>query len=144
MPNIGAVLKSEITRLSRKEAKTESDALKKASAQYRRDIAALKRQVADLEKFVKRLGHTMAKTTSALPADKPDQEGKPMRFVAKGLVSLRKRLGLTQGALADVLGVSSASIFNWESGNTKPRAEQLQKIVALRSMSKAQIEELKT
>ena len=40
MANIGALLKSEITRLSRKEAKSESDTLRKASAQYRRDIAA--------------------------------------------------------------------------------------------------------
>ena len=43
MPNIAAVLKEEITRLARKEAKSQVAPLKMANAQYRRDIAALKR-----------------------------------------------------------------------------------------------------
>ena len=45
MPNIASVLKDEILRLARKEVRRELEGLKKASAQYRSDIAALKRQV---------------------------------------------------------------------------------------------------
>jgi N-acetylneuraminic acid mutarotase len=52
MPNIASVLKEEILRLARKEARSETNALKKASAQYRRDIAALKRQITDLQRKV--------------------------------------------------------------------------------------------
>ena len=50
MPDIAAVLKEEIARLARKEVRSQTEGLKKASAQYRRDIAALKRQVAELER----------------------------------------------------------------------------------------------
>ena len=50
MPNIASVLKDEILRLARKEVRRELEGLKKASAQYRSDIAALKRQVIALEK----------------------------------------------------------------------------------------------
>ena len=50
MPNIASVLKDEVVRLAKKEVRKEVEGLKKASAQYRSDIAALKRQVAALEK----------------------------------------------------------------------------------------------
>ena len=49
MPNIGAVLKQEIARLSRREIRGQVEATKKASAQYRRHIATLRRQIATLE-----------------------------------------------------------------------------------------------
>ena len=48
--NIAAVLRSEISRLARKELKTETEALKKVSAKHRAEIAALKREVADLQR----------------------------------------------------------------------------------------------
>jgi len=44
MANIESVLKEEITRLARKEIRKETEGLKKASAQYRTEIAALKRR----------------------------------------------------------------------------------------------------
>ena len=50
MPNIATVLKEEIRRLARKEAKAQVAALKKASAQQRRDIAALKRQIREQQR----------------------------------------------------------------------------------------------
>ena len=40
MPNIATVLKDEISRIARKEIRSETAVVKKASAQYRRDIAA--------------------------------------------------------------------------------------------------------
>ena len=39
MPNIATVLKQEISRLARKEAKAHVEPLRKVTAQYRRDIA---------------------------------------------------------------------------------------------------------
>ena len=50
MPNIGAVLKQEIARLSRREIRGQVEATRKASAQYRRHIATLRRQIATLER----------------------------------------------------------------------------------------------
>jgi len=45
MPNLAATLKSEIARLARKEARNLTESLRKANAQYRRDVAELKRRV---------------------------------------------------------------------------------------------------
>ena len=52
MPNIGTVLKDEISRLSRRASHSQIDPTRKATAQHRRDIALLKRQVAQLERQV--------------------------------------------------------------------------------------------
>ena len=50
MSNIAAALKAEIIRLARRELRDETAKLKKASAHYRSDIAALKRRSAEMFK----------------------------------------------------------------------------------------------
>ena len=45
MANLAATIKEEIQRLARKEIKAQTGSTKQAVAQYRREIAKLKRQV---------------------------------------------------------------------------------------------------
>ena len=45
MSNIAAVIKDEIRRLAKREIKSATSTTKQAVAQYRRDIAKLKRQM---------------------------------------------------------------------------------------------------
>ena len=52
MSNIGTVLKEEISRLARKEVRSQVDPTKKTTTTHRHEIAALKRQVASLERQV--------------------------------------------------------------------------------------------
>ena len=59
-----------------------------------------------------------------------------MRFVAKGLRSLRARLGLSAHDLAQLMGVSDQSIYNWELKKAAPRREQLVTLGTLREMGK--------
>ena len=54
MPNIARLLKEEIVRVARKEFRSEAESLKQSSLRYRSEIAALKRQVATLEREVAR------------------------------------------------------------------------------------------
>lgn len=133
MANIGMVLKGEISRLSRKEARKEVGVLKKASGQYRRHIAALKREVSSLRKQLARLSSTI-KANGHAPAD--EAEARPMRFVAKGLKSHRQRIGFSAPDYARLLGVSSQTVYNWEQGVSRPRPAQLPSIAALREVGK--------
>ena len=55
MPNIASVLRQEICRLAKKEVKAQVGKTQKASAQYRRDIANLKRQLGQQEREIKLL-----------------------------------------------------------------------------------------
>jgi DNA-binding transcriptional regulator YiaG len=133
MSNIGTVLKSEISRVSRKEVRGETQALKKSISQYRTQIADLKRRMQALEQHVKRLGKVTAKVA---PAQVETAESRQIRFSAKSLASQRRRLGLSAAALARLLGVSALSVYKWESGNTRPRAKQIEAIAGLRKLGR--------
>jgi DNA-binding transcriptional regulator YiaG len=80
--------------------------------------------------LAKRTGSQAASTT---PAALPDR---PVRFVSKGLKSMRKRLGLSAAQLAKLVGVSEQSVYNWETKKAVPRREQFATIIALRGIGK--------
>ena len=132
MSNLATELRNEITRLAKKAIRADTSVLRRSSAQHRRDIAELKRQVAELTRKVALL--EKAAWTSAPGAKDVDLEN--TRFSAKGLASHRKRLGLSGAEFAQLVGVSTQSLYNWESGKTRPREEQMRAIVALRGLSK--------
>ena len=138
MPNIGTLLKQEISRLCRREIRREVGTVKKASAAYRRDIAALKRQVQTLQRTSTVLSKRTAAAGGAAPATLPDR---PVRFVAKGLRSLRTRLGLSAKQLAVLLGVSEQSVYNWETKKATPRKEQLAAIIGMRDLGKREVQQ---
>ena len=133
MPNIGTVLREEISRLSRKEARSQVDATKKATAQHRKHIATLRRQVAQLERQVALLARKVLDMPQAPPVT--STTARP-RFVAKGLRSQRNRLGLSATDYGKLLGVSAQAVYNWEHGVSKPRSEQLPRLAALRGIGK--------
>ena len=141
MPSIGTVLRDEIARLSRKEARSEGSPVRKASAAYRRDIAALKRQVTELQRRLGALERTSRKNGTAapaVPAGGTDVGGK-LRFVAKGFRAHRARLDLSQSDMGRLFGVSGQTIANWEGGTTKPGSKQLQVIATVRGMGKREV-----
>ena len=133
MPNVAAVLKSEMARVARKEVRGETVPLKKAVSAYRSEIAALKRRANAVEQLLRRLanGHSKA---SASP--EVDQDISKFRFSAKGLASQRQRLGLSAEQCGLILGASDQSVHNWEKGKTRPLARHLPAIAALMEMSK--------
>jgi DNA-binding transcriptional regulator YiaG len=138
MSNIGIVLREEISRLSRKEARSQVDPTKKITAQHRRDIAALKRQLAQLERQVALLSRRFLSTR---PEVSSDSAAKPMRFSAKGVQLQRSRLGLSAIDFGKLLGVSAQTVYNWEHEVARPRREQLGKLVVLRGVGKREAAE---
>lgn len=137
MPNIASLLKSEISRIARKEVRAQTEGLKKAVATYRGEIAALKRRLQSLEQELRRLGRSGGR--AAPRADAEDGDGAPaVRFSAKSLASQRRRLGLSAADCGALLGASSLSVYKWESGQARPRARFIAEIAKLRSMGKKQ------
>jgi DNA-binding transcriptional regulator YiaG len=131
MPNLSTVLKTEITRLARKEIKTAVDPLRKANAGYRREIAELKRQVSALQRELKTASKASKPRVEA--AEEPTVR---TRFVAKGLKSLRARLGLSASDFGRLVGASGQSVYNWEAGKTVPRGNQQAALAAVRGLGK--------
>ena len=130
MTNLNSVLKSEITRLARKEIKTSVDPLRKANTAHRREIAELKRQITALQREIKASG----KSPRASKA--PSVEARNTRFTAKGLKALRARLGLSAADFGRLAGASGQSIYNWEAGKAVPRATQQAALAAIRGLGK--------
>lgn len=134
MPNIATVFKEEITRLARKEAKSQTTVLRRANAQYRRDIAALKRVTDRLTRQVSFLEAQERKRATAGPA--ADATGENRRFSRRGLLTHREKLGFSAADYARLVGVSSQTIYNWEQGRSRPASEQLASLVEVRGLGK--------
>ena len=147
MPNIGVVLKTEIARLSKKTAKAFVQPLHTSVAAQRRSIATMKRQIAALEKEIaqlRRAGGRAAATATSRNTDGGGEEegGRPLRFQARGLRSLRSRLGLSAEEFGKLAGVSGQSVYNWEAEKTVPRRSQLQSLARLRGLGKREVMKL--
>lgn len=133
MSNLGSVFRQEIARIARKELRAKIGTTKKASAQHRRHIATLRRRIEMLERKIASLAGN-GSGISAAPA--PETNGEALRFVAKGVRSLRTRLGLSADRFAQLVGVSAQSVYNWERKISTPRDEQLRVLASLRGIGK--------
>lgn len=139
MTTFAESLKKEISRIARKELKGEISALRKGSSLFRAELAELKRKNKVLEAKVKALSKAPSKSEpKEISPESPSRmkPGPKVIFGAPEFVALRHQLGFTQAQMAKLIGVSSVSIFKWESGQVTPRAAQLEKIMAVRKIGK--------
>ncbi|MBL8383819.1 MAG: hypothetical protein JNM90_12120 [Burkholderiales bacterium] len=144
MPNIASILKSEIARVARKQARSETANLKRAVAAHRAEIAALKRRLKEFEQRLRGVARVRAAAADSAPAE---EAGPALRFSAKGFASNRRRLGLSAEACGLLVGATGQSVYKWETGKARPRARHLPALAALRTMGKraaaARLEELR-
>ena len=140
MSNVASVLKEEIARVARKEVRRETAALKKASAAYRSEIAALKRRALEIERQLRRVGKGAAPSTSVAANEASASQG--TRFSARSMASQRRRLGLSAAECGLLIGASAQSIYNWEEGKARPRAQHLPAIFALRNLGRREANEI--
>ena len=136
MPNLSSVIKSEITRLARKEIKSAVEPIRKANSEHRRQIAELKRQIASLQRGLRNSPRELKRGVEV--AEEPKLKA---RFVPKGLKSLRARLGLSASDFGLLVGVSGQSVYNWEAGKSVPRGAQRAALAAARGLGKREAAE---
>ena len=139
MANLAAALKSEVSRLARKELRVETDALKKTVTAQRSELAALKRRTAELEKSLKSLIRLATKAGRATKPTPEEVDASSFRFRASGMANNRKRLGLSAEDFGLLVGASGQSIYLWERGRAKPRQKSLAAIAALRGVGKREV-----
>jgi len=133
MPNLAKVLKQEVQRLARREIRPQVRSLRTASAQSRRDIAAMKRQLRALTQSVTFLERQERKRLGQKPSG---EEAAGTRFSARGLKAHRARVGLSAKSYGLLVGVAGLTIYNWESGKSRPRTRQLGALAAVRRLGK--------
>jgi DNA-binding transcriptional regulator YiaG len=131
MANIASLLKTEITRIARKEVRAEIENLKKANSQHRGHIAELRREISALQKQLRQVGReraAAAKETKVLD--------RKYRFSAKRLAAHRAKFGLSAADYGKLAGVSGSTIYLWEQGKSRPKPEQVQQLGFLKGLSR--------
>ena len=136
MTTLAVALKDEIRRLARKEIKAHTGPTAQAVAQFRREIAKLKRQSRDYEKKIAFLEAQERKRLGKPAATNDADDGS--RFSARSVKAQRRRTGLSAADYAKLVGVSGLTIYNWENGKSRPRKEQLASLLAVRGLGKRQ------
>lgn len=69
------------------------------------------------------------------------QASQSLRFRADGFAALRKKFALSAADMGKLIGVSGQTIYQWESGKSRPRARQLAAIAEVRKLSTPQAAE---
>ena len=152
MANLASALKEEISRLARKEVRQQTAGTAKTAAQCEREIAALKRQIEELQNKLSSLrtqdtpGSAISKQTTnkkaatknrtAKTASSSGEQSSRARFSAKGLKANRVRLGLSADSYGKLVGVSGLSIYNWEQAKARPRESSIAALMAIRGIGK--------
>ncbi|NLG35290.1 MAG: helix-turn-helix domain-containing protein [Lentisphaerae bacterium] len=144
MSSIMKELKTEISKLSRREILKAMEPARRIQAAQRSWIADLRRQIAGLQKELAGLRKAMPEGRTAPTAEPADDAGR-FWILGKGVRSLRKRLGLTQGELAKLADVTPATVVKWEGTQGKisiRRKETVGKLQAIRGMNKRAAREI--
>ena len=108
---------------------------KGAVAQFRRDIAKLKRELGEQRKEIAFLKNQEKKRLDQ-PQVKEEDELENVRFSTRSVKAQRERLGLSQQSYAKLVGVSPMTIYSWESERSRPHKAQLVALIAVRVIGK--------
>jgi DNA-binding transcriptional regulator YiaG len=131
MPSFVTALKEEIRRLARREVNSVLAKLRKASAQYRRDVALLKREAAAAKRRLALLESQRRRERRLASGDV-----KKKRFSPRAVRAHRNRLGLSAAEYGKLVGVSGNTVYLWELGKARPRAGAFTQWVDVRALGK--------
>jgi DNA-binding transcriptional regulator YiaG len=114
MSNVVKVLKAEIARISKREARSATQGIGKSNTWLRKVVTDLKKRVVLLEKKNKHLTATTKKSQVESTQEVDREESSKARFTSIGICSLRNRLRLSQADFAKLLGTTRHAVYLWE------------------------------
>ncbi|HEU4333207.1 MAG TPA: helix-turn-helix domain-containing protein [Candidatus Eisenbacteria bacterium] len=132
MPSILKALRAEIRQMARHETKRASNPIRDQIRDLRRSLTSIERRLAGLKSA------SVIRPMIATGAQGAD--GRRARFAPALIRRHRSQLGLSRKAYAKLLGVSSLSVYFWETGRTRPRRET---ILAWQDLRKKGVRELR-
>jgi DNA-binding transcriptional regulator YiaG len=140
LAKLETVIKEAIARGARRQVRVVVTPL-------RREVVRLRKKVTDLHATVTTLRRSAVgwkRLMEAAPAipQVSEEDAKTARLSPRLIASLRKRLGLSQVALAQLVGVSAPAVAHWEAGASTPTGQNRVNLVALRRVGKREVEEL--
>jgi DNA-binding transcriptional regulator YiaG len=140
MGKMEQTIKSEVIRLAKKEIRAICLPLAHDVRHLKRIISELRKTVAPLKVLGSELQAQKAAELLKLQAT-PEEVG-AARLSPLLIKKLRKRLGISQGDMAVLVGVSAGAVASWEYGLAKPKGRNREALVALRKLGKREVKKL--
>lgn len=143
MGKVEDALRTEISRLLRRELRAVVGPLDK-------ELRLLKREVAQLGKAAGRPAARpeparvapRGQKAKAAPRQVAAPEEEKARLSPRLIQSLRNRLGLTQAQLGALVGVTAGAVTQWEKGVISPRGEKRAALIALRKTGRRDVKRM--
>lgn len=135
MPNIGALLREEIGRLSRRTTKAFCAPLKRDVAEVKRLVVEQRRAIEGLARDNARLVADLNARIAKLP-DVPQEEARKVRISPRLILGQRNRLGLSQEEFGVLLGVGGHTVSLWEHAKVVPRPQVKPALAAIRHLGR--------
>lgn len=119
MPNLAAILKTEILRLTQKSIKQTVAAMKAEQKKMRREIVVLRQEIAATMKTVK--GQIAAVKGVSMAVTKADENSVRggIRPTSKSVRALRGKFAMSQDEFSRLVGVGRVTVARWEAGSDK-------------------------
>ena len=128
-------VRAEVLRLVRKELRAQVAPLQKEVRELRRAFSQTRKQLAQIEKLTPK----QAEPAAVLALEASEEEISKSRISGNLIRSLRRRLGITQGQLATLVGVSLSAVTLWETNKRRPTGQNRAAIVALRKLGRREV-----
>ncbi len=140
MANMGALLKSEIGRIARRESNSIVGQLRDKVLSLKKVVSSHAKLLEEIEKELLSLRKNFGGESVLMEAN--EDSASNSRLSAGSIARLRKKLGLSRSAFAIVLGTNQNSVYMWENGRTSPRSSMKAKIVQLRGLGKREVKKM--
>ncbi len=139
MGKLEGIIKDERIRLAKREMKMKFAPLRRDVHSLKVTTSQLRRSVSGLQRFV----HQQEKQMAPKPVPEVTPEDmKKARFSPRLIKSLRKHLGVSQRQLAQLAGVTTGAVFQWEKGKFEPKADKKKALVGLRKLGRRDARQL--
>jgi len=140
MAKLEQVLRSEIIRLARKQIRIVCISLAREVRQLKRRVSQMGKTVAGLDKI--RVELEAKRAAEGVKLEAPEEKVKAARLSPLLIKKLRARLGVSQGQLARLVGVSRQAMAFWELGKSRPQGQNRAALVALRGVGRREVKRM--
>jgi DNA-binding transcriptional regulator YiaG len=135
-----AMIKEAIARGARRQVRGVVTPLRREFLRLRKKVGELHATVTTLRRNAVGWKRLLA-AAPAIP-HVSEEDAKAARLSPRLIESVRRRLGLSQMALARLVGVSRAAVAHWEAEDSMPTGQNRMTLVALRRVGKREVKEL--
>jgi len=138
MPNIAKVLREEIQRLAKRQARAELRPVRRDNVRLKKIVADLRRQMAALKRTSRELVKKVTPVVAVKETERATARAAKLRPTSKSLKTLRTRLGLTQAQFGKLLGVSGQAVAQWatKEGRIRMRRATLSTLAGIQNVGK--------